>query len=217
MNFEFKELSKYDYNSLPSISPRALELHHRYHYKTYLDNTNSLTNSDEKNLDLISLIKKHAEILESNSDSNIMQVSRKIFNNAAQVFNHEFYFDSMKINGGGEIPKNYSLYAYIMKKYNNFDNFVKKFKEISLNQFGSGWSWLVFDLKLKEVDIISTSNAFTPITNPNFSLLLGIDVWEHAYYRDFENKRNFYLDKFFEYLIDWEFAENNLKKIALSA
>jgi Fe-Mn family superoxide dismutase len=207
MNFQFKDLP-YGYNELKSISPRALELHHGAHYKTYLENVNKLLEEskyeNDSNLSLEKLITKHHSSLDS-------LISRKIFNNAAQVFNHEFYWDSMSPNGGGTVSKESKLFTHITKKFENFDNFIKKFKEISLNQFGSGWSWLVFNKKLGELEIISTSNALTPLTDENLELLLTIDVWEHAYYRDFENKRNFYLDKFFEHLINWKFAEKNFE------
>lgn len=213
MIFKFKDLP-YGYNELKSISPRALELHHGAHYKTYLDNVNKLIedSEDEKGLSLENLTIKHFNLLDDIMFKSTNLSSRKIFNNAAQVFNHEFYWDSMSKNGGGEISKDSKLHSLVIKKFENFDNFIKKFKEVSLNQFGSGWSWLVLKKDSNEIDIISTSNALTPLTDPNLKLLLTIDVWEHAYYRDFENKRNFYLDKFFEHLINWRFAENNLEK-----
>lgn len=216
MNFKFKDLP-YGYNELKSISPRALELHHGAHYKTYLENVNKiLSESNEKDdlrndldLSLKDLVVKHYNFLDDIMLSGKHLISRKIFNNAAQVFNHEFYWDSMSPNGGGSISVNSKLHEHVVKKFGDFDNFIKKFKEASLNQFGSGWAWLVFNKKLQELEILSTSNALTPLTDPNLQILLTIDVWEHAYYRDFENKRNFYLDKFFEHLINWKFAEKN--------
>jgi len=217
MIFDFKNLN-YSYNSLSSISPRALELHHSMHYKTYLDNLNNLLN--EKKLSFLKIedviIKYFSEINNTNLEKTELIFANKIFNNAAQVFNHEFYWNSMGPNCGGDISKDYKIYSYIMKKFENFDNFIKKFKEISLAQFGSGWSWLVFNKLKNEIDIISTSNAHTPLNDSNLLVLLTIDVWEHAYYRDFENKRNFYLDKFFEHLINWKFAEENFQNFLIN-
>lgn len=219
MNFIFKDLP-YGYNELKSVSPRALELHHKMHYKAYLDNLNKLltlqepTNNQATLHDIINI--SHNKINPNNS-SPINANDIKIFNNAAQVFNHEFYWSSMSPNGGGQIDSSSSLHEAIFKngKFANFDEFINKFKEISIAQFGSGWSWLVFNKETNSVEILSTSNAFTPLTNSNLIPLLTIDVWEHAYYRDYENKRDFYLDKFFENLINWKFAEENFKKITL--
>lgn len=214
MIFKFKDLP-YGYNELPSVSPRALELHHAAHYKTYLDNVNKFIeesgDKEDQAMNLEDLIVKHFNFLDDIMFKEKHLMSKKIFNNAAQVYNHEFYWNSMSKNGGGEVSKDSKLHSLIMKKFENFDNFIKKFKEVSLAQFGSGWAWLVLNKTSNEIEIISTSNALTPLTDPGLKPLLTIDVWEHAYYRDFENKRNFYLDKFFEHLINWKFAEENLK------
>ena len=129
------------------------------------------------------------------------------FNNAAQLFNHNFYWDSMKPNGGGK-PQGKILQA-IEQSFGSFDAFVKTFSESAASQFGSGWSWLVKDgNQLKE---INTGNADTPAVTGAVPLLT-IDVWEHAYYLDYQNRRTDYIQGFMDHLVNWEFAGKNLEQ-----
>ena len=208
MSFEQKPLS-YDMSALaPCVSAHALDLHYNKHYKSYLTNLNNLDVSNFGS-DLPSIIKN------SFKDPSVQFVNSniKVFNNAAQAWNHEFYWDSMVPNGGGEIDACSELGALIKTSgFNDFSDFVAKFKEISMAQFGSGWSWLVYNNECKKIEIISTSNAYTPLTSCNLTPLLTIDVWEHAYYVNFENRRVDYLGTFFEKLVNWKFAQDNLTK-----
>ena len=208
MNFEQKSLS-YDMSALdPFVSAHALDLHYNKHYKSYLTNLNNLDVSNF-GTDLPSIIKN------SFKDPSVQFVNPniKIFNNAAQAWNHEYYWDSMMPNGGGQIDESSELGILIQTSgFNNFSDFVTKFKETSMAQFGSGWSWLAYNKESKKIEIISTSNAYTPFTSSHLIPLLTIDVWEHAYYVNFENRRVDYLGTFFEKLVNWKFAENNLSK-----
>jgi len=128
-----------------------------------------------------------------------------IFNNAAQVWNHTFYWHSMKPNGGGK-PSG-DLAAKIDADLGGYDKFVEQFKAAATTQFGSGWAWLVLDGgKLK---VTKTANADTPVAHGQ-TALLTIDVWEHAYYLDFQNRRPDYIGTFLESLANWDFAAANL-------
>ena len=128
-----------------------------------------------------------------------------IFNNAAQVWNHSFYWNCIKPGGGGE-PTD-EIASLITRDFGSFDEFKNKFKQAAATQFGSGWAWLVFDgSKLK---VMKTSNAVTPI-GKGIQTLLTIDVWEHAYYLDFQNRRPDYIDTFINHLINWDFVNENL-------
>jgi Fe-Mn family superoxide dismutase len=130
-----------------------------------------------------------------------------IFNNSAQVFNHTFYWNSMKPGGGGE-PTGV-LAEKIQADFGSYHAFKKAFTDAALSQFGSGWAWLVKDPENDTLKIIKTSNADTPIAQ-GLIPLLTIDVWEHAYYLDYQNRRADYVDTYLEHLVNWEFAEANL-------
>jgi len=128
-----------------------------------------------------------------------------IFNNAAQAWNHSFYWNSMKAGGGGRPPA--QLEQLIDASFGSFDNFRKELATITVGQFGSGWGWLVVDAgKLK---CVRTPNAETPITGKS-KPLLTIDVWEHAYYLDYQNRRADYVNAVIDRLLNWEFAVRNL-------
>ncbi|MFP3025492.1 MAG: superoxide dismutase, partial [Wolbachia sp.] len=132
-----------------------------------------------------------------------------IFNNAAQVWNHTFYWNSMKKNGGGK-PKDSSLLAKkIQDDIGGFDKFYEEFSNYGVSQFGSGWVWLV--LEKGKLKITKTPNADLPLTYGQVPLLT-MDVWEHAYYLDCQNRRIDYIKVFLDHLINWDFAEENLKK-----
>lgn len=132
-----------------------------------------------------------------------------IFNNAAQVWNHTFYWNSMKRNGGSK-PKDNSLLAKkIQEDIGGFDKFYEEFSSYGVSQFGSGWVWLV--LEKGKLKITKTSNSDLPLVYGQVPLLT-MDVWEHAYYLDCQNRRIDYIKVFLNYLINWDFAEENLKK-----
>jgi len=134
--------------------------------------------------------------------------NQAIFNNAAQIWNHTFYWHSISPNGGGK-PSG-ALLSKIEENFGNFDNFLSQFKNAAATQFGSGWAWLV--LEENNLKIVKTDNAHTPLTNKNLKPLLTIDVWEHAYYLDFQNARPNYIDIFMNHLVNWNFANSNLNK-----
>ena len=129
-----------------------------------------------------------------------------LFNNAAQVWNHSFYWNCMKPGGGG-IPSG-SIKDKIFDSFGSYEKFIDNFENSAMSQFGSGWAWLVLRND-NTLDIMKTSNAGTPLTN-NLKPLLTVDVWEHAYYLDYQNKRADYLDAFFEHLINWEFVNTQI-------
>jgi len=181
----------YDKNALePHISAETLEFHHGKHHQTYVTNLNNLIAGTEfENLSLEEIVKKS---------------SAGIFNNAAQVWNHTFYWHSLSPNGGGE-PTG-ALAEAIEKAFGSFGKFKEEFSKTAITTFGSGWAWLVKNAD-GSLALVSTSNAATPLTSGQ-TPLLTIDVWEHAYYVDYRNMRPKYVEAFWN-LVDWEFAAKN--------
>ncbi|MGE5497397.1 MAG: superoxide dismutase [Syntrophothermus sp.] len=182
----------------PHISAKTLEFHHDKHHNAYVQNANKmLEGSDLANADLETIIKKtHGD-----------QSKTGLFNNAAQVWNHTFLWNSMKPNGGGK-PTG-EIAGMIERDFGGFQKFVEEFKNAGATQFGSGWAWLV--LKDGKLQVTKTPNADTPIARGE-TPLLTVDVWEHAYYLDYQNRRPDYLTTFVEHLINWDFVNKNLKK-----
>lgn len=171
----------------PIISKETLEYHYGKHHKAYVDNLNKLIPGTEfENMSL---------------EETIMKSSGGIFNNAAQVWNHTFYWHCMTPNGGGE-PTG-ALADAITKKFGSFEEFKKLFSQTAITTFGSGWGWLAKNEK-NELEIISTSNAQTPMTQHK-KALLTCDVWEHAYYIDYRNLRPSYVENFWK-LVNWDFV-----------
>lgn len=173
----------------PHISQRTLTFHHGKHHNTYVTNLNKLIEGTD---------------LANETLENITGKAG-IFNNAAQVWNHTFYWQSMKPNGGGLPSGNIS--EKIFTDFGSYDNFIEQLKNAGLTQFGSGWAWLV--LKNNKLEVMKTSNADTPLAY-DIKPLLTVDVWEHAYYLDYQNGRGNYLDAFMNNLINWEFVNSNL-------
>ena len=180
----------------PHISSQTLSYHYDKHHNTYVVNVNNLIKDTElENKSLEDIIRESA-----NDPSKTA-----IFNNAAQVWNHTFYWNSLKPHGSS-LP-NEAIKQKIDSDFGSYDNFAKAFKEAALGQFGSGWAWLVLiDGKLS---ILKTSNADTPIAH-GIKAILCIDVWEHAYYLDYKNARAEYADNVINHLINWDFANANL-------
>ncbi len=187
----------YDKNALePYISAQTVEYHYGKHHNAYVVNTNNLIKeSDLDNLSLEEIIKI--------SSANPAQSG--LFNNAAQVWNHSFYWHSHKCGGGG-VPYG-AVGQKIDSDFGSYEAFAKTFKEAAMGQFGSGWAWLVLENGI--LKIIRTSNADTPIAH-GIKPLLCIDVWEHAYYLDYKNVRAEYVDNVINNLINWDFANSNL-------
>ncbi|MGB3810620.1 MAG: superoxide dismutase [Parvibaculum sp.] len=179
----------------PHISAETLSVHHGKHHKAYVDTTNKLIAGTEfEKLKLEEIIKRTASGKEH----------KKLFNNAAQIWNHTFYWHSMAPKGGGK-PKG-KLADQINVDFGSFEKFHEQFHTAGVGQFGSGWVWLVFkDGKLK---IEATSNADNPLAHGETALLCS-DVWEHAYYIDYQNRRPDYLKSFLDDLCNWSFAEEN--------
>lgn len=183
----------------PYLSMNTLSFHHDKHHATYIQNTNNLisgTPLENKSLTDI--------ILTAASDT----IYTSLFNNAAQCFNHEFYWNSLTPYDKG-IPKD--LEQKLIRDFGSVEDFKQKFAAAATGQFGSGWAWLVCDTN-KKLSIITTGNAQTPITQPNTRPLLCLDVWEHAYYLDYQNRRADYVKTLIDHLMNWHFAEENLDR-----
>lgn len=180
----------------PVISANTLEFHYGKHHKAYVDNLVKLiAGTDLADAELETIIKKVA------GDS----AKAGIFNNAAQVWNHTFYWKSLKAGGGGVSTG--AVAAKITATWGSYEKFAEELKNAGVTQFGSGWAWLVLDGgKLK---ITKTANADTPIAHGQ-KPLLTIDVWEHAYYLDYQNRRPDYLAAVIGKLINWDFVNANL-------
>jgi Fe-Mn family superoxide dismutase len=187
----------YPKNALaPHISEQTLEFHHGKHHKAYVDNANKLiAGTDLENLDLEAIIGKSA--------GDPAKVG--IFNNAAQVWNHSFYWKCMKPNGGGA-PTG-AIASKITADFGSYEKFVEELKNAGVTQFGSGWAWLV--LNGARLQVTKTPNAANPLTE-GMKPLLVVDVWEHAYYLDYQNRRPDYLTTFVEKLVNWDFVNSCL-------
>ena len=182
----------YDMNALePHISKETLEFHYGKHHKTYVDKLNGLIPGTEfENMSL---------------EDTIKQSSGGIFNNAAQIWNHTFYWHCLAPNAGGE-PTG-ALADAINSSFGSFENFKEQFTTAAINTFGSGWAWLVKNSD-GSLEITSTSNAATPMTEGQ-TAMMTCDVWEHAYYIDYRNARPKYLENFWA-LVNWDFVASHL-------
>lgn len=174
----------------PHISQETLEYHYGKHHQTYVTNLNNLV--------------KDGEFANSTLEEIIKKSSGGIFNNAAQVWNHSFYWNCLSPQGGGE-PTG-ALKEAISTKFGSFEEFKKQFTATCVGTFGSGWGWLV-KTPTGELELVSTSNAATPLTSAN-KALLTCDVWEHAYYIDYRNSRPNYMAAFWN-LVNWDFVSKN--------
>ncbi|MBV9947439.1 MAG: superoxide dismutase [Myxococcales bacterium] len=185
----------YDKNALaPHISAETLEYHHGKHHQAYVTNLNKL--------------------LEGKPDGNkpleevILSSDGPVFNNAAQIWNHTFYWSCMKPGGGG-LPAG-DLADAIKRDFGSLEKFSEEFANAATTQFGSGWAWLVLG-KDKKLAVTKTPNADLPMKHGQ-KALLTIDVWEHAYYIDYRNARPKYIETFLKSLVNWDFALENLRK-----
>jgi len=190
----------YDKGALsPYISAETLTFHHDKHHATYVKNTNDLiadTPLADKSLTDIILISAADTVL------------TPVFNNAAQCFNHEFYWESLS-PVKQEIPE--ILEKMIIRDFESVAGFQKAFHQAAASHFGSGWCWLILG-KEGTLQILTTANADTPLTKPDAKPLLCIDVWEHAYYLDYQNRRADYLTAVIENALNWHFAAKNLTR-----
>jgi len=187
----------YDYSALePNISGRIMELHHDKHHKAYVDKLNQLTEGSP----LAS--KSVEEVIRAASAEG----KKVLFNQAAQHYNHSFYWNSLTPHGS-KIPP--AVTAQLDRDFGSVEKFKEQFADSGVANFGSGWTWLVWDTAKGKTVIVNTSNAEAPLTTPGLIPLLTVDVWEHAYYVDFENRRPEYLKKFWT-IVNWSFVEHNL-------
>jgi Fe-Mn family superoxide dismutase len=182
----------------PHMSARTFEFHHGKHHQAYVTNLNGLI----KDTPLASQSLEEIIRASAHDDARI-----GIFNNAAQVWNHTFFWHCMKPGGGGAPTGR--LADRIGTAFGGFDKFKEAFKQAAVTQFGSGWAWLVLDRG--ELKVVKTANAITPLVNGQ-TPLLTIDVWEHAYYLDYQNRRPDFVQTFLDHLVNWEFVADNLAK-----
>ncbi|MGF1730878.1 superoxide dismutase [Photobacterium proteolyticum] len=192
MAFELPALP-YAINALePHISQETLEYHHGKHHNTYVVKLNGLVEG--------------TELAEKSLEEIIKTSTGGVFNNAAQIWNHTFYWHCLSPNAGGE-PTGEVADA-IVKAFGSFEEFKAKFTDSAINNFGSSWTWLVKKAD-GSLDIVNTSNAGTPLTEEGVTPLLTVDLWEHAYYIDYRNLRPDYMNAFWA-LVNWEFVAKNL-------
>ena len=198
MAFELPPLP-YPKNALePHISERTMDFHYGRHHQAYVTNLNNLVK--DQPLERQSLEEIIAATYKDSSKTGV-------FNNAAQVWNHTFFWHSMKPQGGGA-PSG-EIAAAITRDCGGLDKFKEQFKAAAVGQFGSGWAWLVADRG--QLKIVPTPNAVNPLAEGQ-SALLTCDVWEHAYYLDYQNRRPDFVQTFLDHLINWEFVAQNLAK-----
>ncbi len=178
----------------PHMSVETFEYHYGKHHQAYVTNLNNLIKgTDFENLTLEEIIKKAP--------------AGGVFNNAAQVWNHTFFWQSMKPQGGGA-PTG-ALAETLFAKWGDLNGFKEAFSKSAVGNFGSGWTWLV-KKRDGSLDIVNTANASTPLTSPDRPLLT-LDVWEHAYYIDYRNARPKFVETFLNHLVNWSFAEKNFE------
>jgi len=198
MGYELPPLP-YDYTALePAISKSTLEFHHDKHHAGYVSKYNAAVEGTELDNKPIEDVIKMVAGDESKTP---------IFNSGAQAWNHTFYWNSMKPNGGGK--PNGELAQKIDADFGSFEKFKEAFKAAGTGQFGSGWAWLVLDQG--KLQVTKTLNADNPLTKGQ-TPLLTMDVWEHAYYLDYQNQRGTYIDAFLDQVVNWEFAAENFAK-----
>lgn len=188
MAFELPTLPYSTDALMPHMSPETFQYHYGKHHKAYVDNLNKMVPGTEfEKMSLEEIIKKS---------------SGPVFNNAAQIWNHTFFWHCLSPNGGGE-PSG-ALAEAIKKDFGSFQAFKEKFTDTAIKTFGSGWAWLVKN-KDGKLEVVSTSNAGTPLTTEGLVPLLTADVWEHAYYIDYRNDRAKFLGAFWN-LVNWKWA-----------
>jgi Fe-Mn family superoxide dismutase len=181
----------------PVISPTTIGFHYGKHHKAYVDNLNKAIEGTE-------LANKSLEDIVKAVAADPSRVA--IFNNAAQDWNHTFYWSSMRPNGGG-MPSG-AIADHIKDSFGDYARFRQEFANAAVTQFGSGWAWLVQDQD-KKLKVVKTANADTPMTR-GMNCVLTCDVWEHAYYLDYQNRRPDYVNAWLDKLVNWDFASQRL-------
>ena len=184
----------YEKNALePHLSAETIEYHYGKHHTAYVNNLNKMLEGKPE--------------ASKSLEEVILSSEAGVFNNAAQIWNHTFYWNSIKPNGGGEPTGD--LLAAIKRDFGSVEEFKTQFSTAAATQFGSGWAWLVLDKG--KLAVTKTANADLPLKHGQ-TALLTMDVWEHAYYIDFRNARPKYIETFLNSLVNWDFALQNLKK-----
>ena len=191
LHFELPPLPYAEDALEPVISAETLKLHHGKHHKKYIDTTNELL--------------AKSEVRGSSLEDVVRSAEGKLFNNAAQAWNHNFYWHSLSPKGGA--PSG-ALRQRLERDFGTYESFLEKFAAAANGQFGSGWAWLIE--KNGKLEVVATSNADTPMAH-GVRCLLTLDVWEHAYYVDYRNQRERYVKAVLEQRLNWQFAERNLK------
>ena len=198
MSIELPDLPYSKSALAPHISENTLEFHHDKHHAAYVDKTNAaIKGTPLDDTPLEDIVRAAAE-----------KGDQGLFNNAAQTWNHTFYWNSMTPKGGGKPTGD--LAKAIDDAFGDYEGFKKAFADAGATQFGSGWAWLV--AKGGKLEVRKTLNAETPLTEAGVTPLLTMDVWEHAYYLDFQNKRPAYIETFLDKLVNWDFAAENFAK-----
>jgi len=182
----------------PHMSSRTLEFHHGKHHKAYVDTLNKLVQGTPFEKQSLEEVVKATAKDESKT---------QIFNNAGQAWNHNFFWHCLRPRGGGTPPGD--IGRRIEQAFGGIDKFKEEFKQAAVTQFGSGWAWLVLDGG--EIKITKTPNAMNPLAQGQ-TALLTCDVWEHAYYLDFQNRRADFVQTFLDHLVNWDFVAKSLSK-----
>nr|BDT27983.1 superoxide dismutase [Fe] [Bacteriovorax sp. HI3] len=191
MSFTLPELPYAKTALAPHMSEETLNYHYGKHHNAYVTNLNNLI--------------KETKFEKMTLEEIILSSEGPVFNNAAQIWNHTFFWNSLSPNGGGEATG--KVAELITKKWGSFEAFKEAFTKSAVSNFGAGWTWLALN-KAGELEIVNTSNAQTPITTGH-KPLITVDIWEHAYYIDYRNERPKFINAFWA-LVNWDFANKNL-------
>jgi len=184
----------------PVISERTISFHYGKHHRNYVETANTLAaGTPYADLPLVEIVQRSARD----------PAAAKLFNNAAQVWNHDFYWQSLAPKSGGQPGAQVS--AMIVDAFGSYKDFHSQFVEAATGQFGSGWVWLALDRSSKKLTLVKTANADTPLTGIAYAPLAVLDVWEHAYYLDYQNLRKDHATQVLDKLFNWAFVEKNLE------
>jgi len=198
MAFELPPLPYAEDALAPMCSAKTISFHYGKHHRAYVDNLNKLTDGTD-------LAAKSLEEIIAATAGDAAKAG--VFNNAAQVWNHTFFWNCMTPDGGGGKPHG-DIAGCLDSTFGSYEKFAEEFKAAAVGRFGSGWAWLVLDERAIP-KIISTPNAETPIAM-GMKPLLTVDVWEHAYYLDFQNRRPDWVQAFLDTLVNWDFVSQNM-------
>ncbi|NCD10573.1 MAG: superoxide dismutase [Negativicutes bacterium] len=213
--FNLKQL-EYDYDALePYIDARTMEIHHDKHHQTYVDNlNNALESLKSENVDRYDTIREKVsesetaglEFILQNLDMLPSSIQTAVRNNGGGHLNHSFFWQTLASEASAQKQPTGKLLEAIENKFGDFDNFKDEFKKAALGRFGSGWAWLAKN-KAGGLEIVSTANQDSPVSD-GLTPIIGLDVWEHAYYLKYQNRRADFIDAYWN-VLDWAVAEKN--------